>query len=457
MIEHFRMNSLRGRLLISASAVLLFTLGLVGLVLLATYKQSVLAGEQLRLQGYIHDLLRMADPAISTGLSFTRTDADTRFMEPNSGLYAMVTSADGQVIWRSHSLLGRNLPVPEKVEPGKEWFGEVSLEKNDPLFAMSMGLIWVDHHGKERPYIFSVAETQERYKNNLKEFRQGLFFWLFGVIILLVILLLIILRWGLSPLRRVVHDLRDIEEGRKETLEGQYPTELIGLTQSINTLIEHERLRQTRYMHAMADLAHSLKTPLSVLGNLVNEKKDEVSIKKTLAEQVERLDQITRYQLQRAATSGKTTFSKPILLGPIVEKIAGALDKVYAEKQPCCTKRIAQDSVFYGEEGDVMEIVGNLLDNSYKYGEKRIQISAKMTTHNYQYGLSIIVEDDGPGIPESEIARVVQRGERADTTKAGQGIGLAVINDIVKAYGGTIDIQKSPRLGGAMLHLFLPK
>ena len=454
------MNSLRSRLLISTAIVLTFFLALTLFALDNAFQKSALVGEKFRLQTYIYQLLRVAQEHVSNQtLIFSGLENDSEFAHPGSGLYATVTSGDGQHIWSSASALGRDIPTQRNIQASQQVFERVDDTEIGNLFILSLGVIWVNELEEEKHYIFSVAHSTDLFNRQVGEFRNGIGLWLLISVILLAIIQGGILHWGLSPMSQLAHNVREIEMGHQSTLQGHYPLELKGVVNNLNTLIEHERRRQTRYRNAMADLAHSLKTPLAVLRNAVEVTQLSEQFQSTILEQIEHLDHITRYQLQRAVTSGKSTFSKPVNVKVLVHKVAGALKKGYSQKPVVMVDDVAENSVFYGEEGDFLEIIGNLLDNAYKYCRQQVSISAVLTYNDKDeiLGLSITICDDGPGIAPSQISRVLKRGERADTQQAGHGIGLAVVDEIVLAYGGTLNISRDSQLGGTCIQVFLPK
>jgi two-component system sensor histidine kinase PhoQ len=269
--------------------------------------------------------------------------------------------------------------------------------------------------------------------------------------LLLLVAQWLILRWGLAPLRRVADELTRLERGQQEQIAGNYPTEVKRLTDNLNTLLTHERAQQKRYRDALADLAHSLKTPLALVRGALTQSKPEAELARTLAEQVQRMDHIVGYHLQRAAASGRSGLAAPQPVRPAVERVLKALSKVHAEKQIETEVNIDADLRFRGDEGDLMELLGNVLDNACKWCRSQVRASGEIRDGR----LALTVEDDGPGIPEADAERVLQRGIRADQSVPGHGIGLAVARDIVEVYDGRVLIGRST-LGGAAVTLVLP-
>src|SRR5690606_11278312 len=287
-------------------------------------------------------------------------------------------------------------------------------------------------------------------------FRRALWSYLVAGALLLLGLQVFVLRWSLRPLRRVVRDLVRVETGVHDRLTGTYPRELAVLTDSINAFVEGEREHLGRYRNTLADLAHSLKTPLAVLRSRLDSgggsgSGDDPALRGEVRQQVARMDEIVAYQLSRAATSGHQLFATPLPLGERAEGIVRSLEKVYAEKNVLCEFDTDTLSRFYGEEGDLMELLGNLLENAFKWCRHRVLFSARsMTTAPHRRaGLLLVVEDDGPGIASDLVERVLQRGVRGDERVQGHGIGLAIVQDIVRAYRGELLVERSGELGGA--------
>ena len=178
---------------------------------------------------------------------------------------------------------------------------------------------------------------------------------------------------------------------------------------------------------------------------------DGESLRWTVLEQVGRMDEIVAYQLSRAATSGHQTFAAPLPLEPFAEEIVRSLEKVYAHKGVLCEFDIEPSSRFHGDQGDLMELLGNLLENAFKWARHRVLLTAQPlpAKSGRRAGMELVVEDDGPGIGEENIDHLLQRGVRGDERVQGHGIGLAIVQDILKAYRGELSVSRSPTLGGA--------
>jgi two-component system sensor histidine kinase PhoQ len=246
-------------------------------------------------------------------------------------------------------------------------------------------------------------------------------------------------------LRKVANELHSIEQGKQESLHGNYPAELRGLTGNLNTLLAHERAQQQRYRNALADLAHSLKTPLAVLQGTAD---DAASVR----EQVNRMQQSVDYQLQRAATAGRGGLNSPLEIQPLLDSLLQALHKVHADKAVSVQQHIREGLMVRADKGDLTELLGNLLDNAFKWCQQQVLLRAELADKQFV----LQVEDDGKGIAPEQAEDILSRGMRADESVPGHGIGLAMVRDIVSAYEGTLQIDASP-LGGARFTIRLPQ
>jgi two-component system sensor histidine kinase PhoQ len=290
----------------------------------------------------------------------------------------------------------------------------------------------------------------------VSSFRRSLWGWLLGAALVLLVVQGVILRWSLDPLRKVAREVQAIESGQQRELSGNYPQELRALTTNLNVLIRNSQVHLERYRNALADLAHSLKTPLAVLRGIVESNLFPPDLRASLWEQMERMNRTVDYQLQRAAVVGRTALKAPVPVESVAGKVMGALAKVYAQRSLQFHRQIDQRLLFYGEEGDLFEILGNLTDNACKWARSQVVIRAfPLTASAKQTGLFIEVEDDGPGIPDAQKQMILQRGKRADPNISGHGIGLAMVRDIVEeVYRGTLEIAKGSQ-GGACIRVSL--
>ncbi len=448
------MRSLQARLLLGAAVALTAFLGITGFALDEAFRSSAEAALRERLQAQVYALLAAADVGLDGIMHVPVMLPEARFQRPGSGLYARVIDAAGRTAWRSSSALGQEVPFQGAVAPGAQRFEQVQTANGSALYELDFGVSWDTGVGTPAAYTFSVAEDLQGLHAQVTRFRRSLWGWFGAVALVLLAVQGSVLRWSLAPLRGVERDLAAIEAGAHAQLHGVYPRELQGLTSALNALLQRERSQLARYRDALADLAHSLKTPLAVLRGSVQEPRPPAQLADTVQEQVERMGQIVDYQLQRAATSGRTTLMAPVHLAPLVERVVRALGKVYADKQVECTVAVDAGVVFPGDEGDLLELLGNVIDNAFKWCRHRVQVTVRPAAGPGPRALELEVQDDGPGVPPDQARRVLERGMRADAAVSGHGIGLAVAQEIARAYQGSLDIATGS-LGGARVRALL--
>lgn len=444
------MMSLNKRMLLSASLVLAIFITLTALTLDRAFHESARSAREDRLLGQIYMLIASAEVDAQGQLSLPSMLSEPRLNLPGSGLYAYITDSTGNPIWQSPSAMGIQVPFQSKLSAGNKHFEERKNQSGKPFFVQSLGINWAvarTHHA----FTFSVSEDLKEFDEQITHYRRNLWGWLAALAVLLLLAQVATLRWGLKPLRQVTRELSAIESGQQEKLLRDYPSEIKNLSDSINSLLQHEHAQQQRYRNGLADVAHSLKTPLAVVRGALSGTKKNEAFHALLEEQISRMDNIVAYQLQRAATAGASRLSAPVKIKPIAEKIIGALSKVHFEKTVSTQMMIADGLTFRGDEGDLMELLGNLIENAYKWCHSQIKIAADLQDKL----LVITIEDDGPGIAQSQIELILQRGVRADQSVPGHGIGLAIVRDIVQAYQGDIQIGRSA-LGGVSISLNLP-
>jgi len=452
--------SLQARSLLAAGFALAAFLGLTGVALDAAVYDVLRSALHDRLQSYAYTYIANSDVARSR--RWVPPEAGPGpFDRPGSGLYAAVvgpvdidgTKADR---WRSPSALGRELPFTATLAHGQEQFTGPLDTPSGKIYLYSIGVDWeVPNRGGTVDLTIHIAEDAAQLDAQRDVFRRSLFVYLGGLGVLLLALLLATLRWSLRPLRRVADDLARVERGERERLSGDYPLELSGLAANLNEFIDSEREHIQRYRNTLADLAHSLKTPLAVVRSQLESGANTEELRWTVLEQTGRMDEIVAYQLSRAATSGHTTFAAPIAIGPCAEEVVASLEKVYAARQVLCEFEIDPAARFYGAQGDLLEILGNVLENAFKWSQKRVLLTARAmpARDTRRAGLELIIEDDGPGIAAEKVEHVLKRGVRGDERVQGHGIGLAIVQDLVRAYRGTLDVSRSASLGGAAFTL----
>lgn len=468
--------SLRRRMLYSAGLVLILFIVITALILDQAFKRSLHIDLQDRLQTQLYLVLGAAEfedeqlflPAV---LNFPKLN------QLDSGSIAIIINAQGEEVWRSGSAQGYGqnfITQPLKQAPGQQGQGTFDIAGKS-FFYTSLGVAWEIKTKQIQPsqlknYTLTMAENSARIEQGMSQYRM--FLWL-GLGILALILLAVFtltLYWGLSPLKQLAHDLNLIETGKATQLSGHYPKELAGVAINLNRLLQHENRQHTRYRNTLSNLAHSLKTPLAVLRGLVDKhhlvqphklsapyELDTAHID-SLAQQVTRMNEIVQHQLQRASHVGPQSVQQTIHVLPLLESLANVIEKVYQDTLQCIDIDTESDVVFKGAKGDLMEIVGNLLDNSAKYGGGLIRLALSNEQAGEQQNAPmccrIVVEDNGRGIDDVAIADILRRGVRADQKQQGQGIGLAMVVDIVDQYEGKLHLGTSG-LGGLKVEILI--
>ncbi|MGA7297231.1 MAG: ATP-binding protein [Rhodanobacteraceae bacterium] len=441
--------SLAARSTLATGLILLVFLGSTGFALDHAYQESAVSALRSRMQSFIYAYMAGFDVSRYGKLIPPDTLPDPDFARPGSGLLASVTGPRQH--WTSPSTMYLVPELSRSLKPSQKEFRGPMKTSFGRIFVLSEGVAWVMANGKELPLTFHVAEEEGLYRGQLGIFRRTLFYWLASIGLGLMVFQLLLLRWSLSPLRRMSHNLRRIESGERDQLGHHYPSEVSPLATGLDRFIDAERERIARYRKILADLAHSLKTPLSVIRSRLESEDVDSAIQRDLMQQVGRMDEIVAYQLSRAATTGHKTYAAPIAIEAEAEDLVRSLEKVYASKNVLCEFEIDEKACFYGERGDLLELLGNLLENAFKWANHRVLLRAGVlqTPGRRRFGLELAIEDDGPGIEPDQVEKILQRGVRGDERVQGHGIGLSIVQDIVHAYHADLEVGPSQELGGA--------
>jgi len=449
-----RPASLRFRLLATVGVLLLLGVAVAGVALDALFDQLAMRGRRAVLDAQVIALISSAELHADGSLT-ANSFREARLGTPGSGLYAEIRDSNGTVSWRSPSSIGVVFGLGARPSVGERKYEIVPLANGGgPALALTLGVSWETAPGTPRRFAVSALESLEPYLAERARVRAAL---AAGALLLAGMLfggLAIALRLGLRPVARIEREIAEIEAGGRELLGGGFPRELAGVATNLNALLGTERQRLERYRTTLGNLAHSLKTPLSALSSLLQGAAPE---RRDLQAQVARMQDIVEHQLRRAVSGGAATTLASTPVEPVIRELVAALAKVYRDRS-LAIEVVAGEGVAYPiDRGDLMELTGNLLDNACKFGRRRVRVTA-VAIEDPRWrrpGLEVVVEDDGPGVPVADRARVTERGTRADERTPGQGIGLAVVHEIVAALGGSMDLAVSP-LGGARMIVHLP-
>ncbi len=451
------MSSLSGRLLASVSLLLILFFGVTIAALDAVFRDLSQRSIGELLDAQLVALLAACEPDDHGNVQPAGALAEARLRQPGSGLYAQIRTRDGKLIWRSPSLLGGQVDFGGPVAPGARRLEQRSLDVNLRSMVLTSSINWEIAPGANREFIFNVATSLAPYEAQLARFRSQMLGWFLGLLVLLLGSLALLLRWALRPLRQIEMEIGEVEAGSRTSLSGSQPRELTGLAANMNALLKSERQRVERYRNTLGNLAHSLKTPLAVMrsalaGQPAIDRRHEI-----VDQQIDRMNAIVQHQLKRAAASGGAVVGQSAVeVAPLLVELRAALSKVYPHRDLLIEISAPEGAAFAGDRGDLFELLGNLLDNACKWCRSRVRVTAtRLSTADVRTRLRITVEDDGAGIAIADRERILERGARADEQVEGQGLGLAMVREIVDLYDGTLEIGNST-LSGALVTVCLP-
>jgi two-component system sensor histidine kinase PhoQ len=432
-------RSLKFRSFLAAILALLIFIPLAAIALerafVSSLTQSIL--EQLR----VHSLTLITEFEFEdNNVMMPQFIYNEKLNMPESGLYAYIRLAQSQ-IWRSESSISMEPPTTIAAPTtGNESF-ESRINDDSSYFKYSYTAEF-EHHGTYTPVTFHLFQSTDEFNEQLRQYRITLWYWLGIVSILLMVLLLSSLNTALRPISELVKQIRGIEKGELNQIQENYPDELEQLKTSINHLLKAEMQQRQRYKNSLGDLAHSLKTPLALLSSQEN-------MPEATKQPLQQIQHSIARQLKRSVGADSAWLSQQPLK-EITSQLIGAMTKVYADKSLAITLACEHEVKFKCDKTDVMELLGNILDNACKAAHSQITVSLKQAQD-----IIILVEDDGPGISELNKESLLTRGTRLDTYAEGQGIGMAVVSDLIDAYGGALDIGNSI-LGGARIQVTFP-
>lgn len=363
------------------------------------------------------------------------------FYRPDSGLTAYVTDGE-QLLWQSDSSLNQEFTLPEiDLTPGQHIF--YALEQTLNYQVLSIAFLF-DTGESARPLAIHVVQSEQLLLAPHQSFRSTLLRWFAGIAAGLALLSILAYYWTTRPLTRLDYEIRQLEKGRQDHLTGNYPSELRGIKEDLNLLLANQNRQKLRYRNHLSDLAHALKTPVAVL------RTSPLAQQPELKEQIDRITAMIEHQLKKASSSGQDIWKKQTPMLPIIEKVSNALRRIYQDKGCQIELNCPADAFFRGDETDLMEILGNLLDNACKACRRQVKLNVQTKP------FTLVIEDDGPGIAKARRSELFQRGIRLDTYQDGHGVGLSIVAELVKSYSGTISVDDSP-LGGARFTLSLPQ
>ncbi len=444
------MYSLRRRLLIIAALLLLVFLSVAAIGLNNAFKKSVLSNAENALQNEVLLLIANID-VIDGQMIAPAVLSEPRLSQTDSSLFAQIIDKNYDVLWRSPSLLGEQLPFIEH-HLGEFRFFEQS-NWHTPVYTVTFALEWETEQG-DIPLIIQVSEHSEAYLARMTKYQKTFGLWLAILGFILLMLLLVLFGWALGPLKRVARQVNEIEQGKRQRFDEDYPLEVSRLTQNLNQLLNFDEKRINQQKEVLGNLAHSLKTPIAVMKGLKYNNENQIEANTQLS----MMQNIIDYQLQSASTVGRRRFSKAIEIKESTEQIINSLQKLHSGKALTVDIDFDSNIVFYGEKGDWMEVAGNLLDNAFKWSSSHVSIKVVNVTNvderSHRQAISIRVMDDGAGIDDDVKQNILQRGVRLDSQTPGHGLGLHIVKGIVQAYEGELSVtDNDPK--GTCFHVIL--
>lgn len=416
------------------------------------FEQSVLSNAEDALRNQVLLLIANID-VIDGEVEVPPFLPEARLTQADSSLFAQIQTPQGGVVWRSRSLLGATLPLAQASQGQFRFFEKLDWQDKPKIYSTTLGIEW-ETDGGDFPFVVQVAEHSQVYTKRLVNYQRQVGLWLLVLGTALILLLLTIFRWVLKPLNKVATQVGEIEEGIRQRFDEDYPLEVSRLTQNLNQLLNFEEQRIWRQKEVLGNLAHSLKTPIAVLSGLAFSKQNDTEARAQLVT----MQTIIDYQLQSASAVGRRRFAKPVAIYQSTQQIINSLSKLHAAKGLKTHFEMAETLQFYGDEGDWMELAGNLMDNAFKWAAESVSVSVTSlepsSGQSHRTGVRLIVEDDGPGIDDQLKLSILQRGVRLDSQTPGHGLGLHIVKGVVEAYNGDIVIEDG-RQGGTRFRVDL--
>lgn len=459
-----RTNSLAFRLIAIAAGWSLLGLAVGGLFLSSIFRGSVERSFDTRLLSDLEGVIAVAELDCAGTVAMPKPLIAERFMNPFSGWYWQISSVDAdnakpKQTMRSRSLWDLSLATGSAPAVGEIRKALVIGPKQQRLRMVERVVSFPASDEQEsgktcvgnKNLHFLVAGDLKDVEADVAGFNKTLS-W--SIVILgagLIVLMFVQVRLGLAPLNRVSQSLAAIREGRADKLEGAFPAEIQPLADELNALVAHNAEVVARARTHVGNLAHFLKTPLSVLANEVH------GVPGQIAETVGRQVQVMRRQVDHYLARARSVGSASVIgarteAAPVVSDLTRALSKIYASRGIRIERQCPEGLSFRGDRSDLEEMIGNLMDNACKWAEGNVTVAVSQDKPGR---LLVVVADDGPGLDEEQKQRVMERGERLDESKPGSGLGLGIVKEIASLYGGKLELNRADA-GGLSVELDLP-
>jgi signal transduction histidine kinase len=455
-----RGSSLATRLFLSATAWVVVILLITGVVLSSVYRDATERAFDRRLNLYLRTLIaEVATPDEPPDHQF-QSLGEPLFELPLSGWYWQIVRTDTEKgeTRASRSLWDKKLPKLE--EQGAELTAAgVRLGYVDGPEGQNLRMVErpVDL-GADGKFLVSVAGDGSEIFDETRSFDYylGGTFAALGIVLLLTTIFQV--RFGLAPLKRISESIADIRSGRAERLEGEFPVEIAPLARETNALIDANREIVERARTHVGNLAHAIKTPLSVIVNEAAAHGTDPFASKVLEQADVMRDQLAHH-LERARIAARVTIVGTVTeVAPAMEALRRTMEKIHRDRSVAIELKADPHAKFRGERQDLEEMAGNLVDNACKWAASQVFIDVLLepaAEPSAGSRLRIVVDDDGRGLSAAERVQVSRRGQRLDESKPGSGLGLSIVTDLAALYGGSLTLGDSP-IGGLRAELLLP-
>ncbi len=453
-----RANSLAFRLFLWATGLTLVILIVTGIALSSLYRHAVERAFDRRLDVYLRTLVAdVASPEEGSD-KFPQSIGEPLFELPLSGWYWQVTRLDtpNREVHSSRSLWDSNLPRltgADDVSAGgyRKGYGQGPEDVRLRLVERSVDL------GDDGRYLIEVAGDASEIDGEMVSFDRTIGAIFAGLAVALLLTTALQVHFGLSPLKRISESLADIRSGRAERLQGEFPVEIASLARETNALIEANREIVERARTHAGNLAHALKTPLSVIVNEAAARGNDPLAQKILEQADIMRDQVAR-QLERARLAARSSVVGTLIdVPPVVTALARTMEKLHRGRDIAIAIDVPDHARFRGEQQDLEEMIGNLVDNACKWAQSRvaIEVATEGPAGDGKSKVRVIVDDDGPGLSPAEREQVALRGRRLDESKPGSGLGLSIVVELAGLYNGVLTLGTAP-IGGLRAELALP-
>ena len=416
-------------MLIVALPALFFSVG-------RAYYTTLVETTEKTLEAHLYSLISEVE-FVGSGIEMPRSILAPELNRLNSDTYALVYQGQ-TLVWYSESAVNLSItPQFSQSQAGASEFTKV--EYNDELYWQLSLTVILGNAEQSQQARFVLLKKNDALMALMSGFRNTLVNWMLVMGVVIAGLMAFGFVWNARPLQRLDKEIKEIEAGERNQITGLYPVELLTIKSDLNLLLASQKRQKERYRSSLSDLAHALKTPLAVI------KSSPLATDADAQEQLDRINVMIEHQLKRAATGASDTWKKQTMVAPVFNSILNAMGKVYHDKHIQFSSDCSEKVAFLGDKTDLMEILGNIIDNACKACRNQVDIKVSAPKKRV---LLITISDDGPGIPEHRRSDLLTRGTRLDTYEAGHGVGMAIVSDLVESYHGKMTID-SAELGGA--------